>query len=59
MSKYIIIEVKVYDSETKLVEQHVIDTYDSGHCYGYEIERHFESLGERFAKQLDPHSYED
>ena len=54
--KAIIVQVTVYNKETGVVEQQVVNVYDGS--YGYEVERMFERLGESFGKVIEPHHYE-
>jgi hypothetical protein len=49
----IIIQVTIFDTTTNEITKQIIDHY--GSSYGYEIERHFERLGTKVAKIIDPH----
>lgn len=49
----IVLQVKLYDDEGKVVEEQV-HVYASSHTYGYEVERMFTGIGEALAKKLDP-----
>ncbi len=51
--KHLIVEIKVCDEVTGLVEQHFVETY--GDNLGYEVERMFDRLGRRFARVMDPY----
>lgn len=53
MSKALLIQVKVFDTETHEVVQQVVQHYDG--TYGYEVERVFRTLGENMAKVVDPY----
>lgn len=56
MAKALLIQVTVYDDETREVGQQFVRHYEGS--YGYEVEKVFDVLGQKVAKVIDP-DYED
>ena len=54
----ILVSVKIYDNDTGIVSEEIIDTYcGSRGVFGWEVESMFEKLGKTVAKKTDS-SYE-
>ena len=48
----ILIEIKIVNEETGEVTYPIIKTYEGS--YGYEVERFFTQLGEKYARIVEP-----
>lgn len=47
----LLITIKHYDEETGVVNEQEVHTHSGS--YGWEIEKHFTQLGEKWAKKID------
>lgn len=49
----LLIQVTIYNEESGEVSAQFVKTYESN--YGYEVERIFDDLGDKFSVIVDPH----
>lgn len=59
MSVAATVRVTIYDPDTGIVTQEIVQQVSEGGAHGYEIERQFRQLGEQIAPLIDPYYQKD